>query len=116
MPDRLAADLRRFFGVRLSDVWVGKEDMLEVAHCAANLPRGSAVSEWYGGWGAISAEDEALRRVEYLLQAQMAQAAGKKQRVPEPETPKGIRDVQARAKKKQDRMARLRQDAARYKK
>lgn len=94
MPDRLAADLRRFFGVRLSDVWVGKEDVLEVADYAANLPRGGAVGEWYGGGMAITAEVEAMWEANYLLAVAVAE---KPKKVKPRKMPEGIRTVEARA-------------------
>lgn len=68
-------------------MWTGEEDALEVAHYAANLPRGSLIAEWVGGWGAVTAEDEALQRVEYVL---VATNAKRKPKPPKP--PVSIRD------------------------
>lgn len=101
-PDRLAADLRRFYGVKLSDVRTGKEDVLEVAAYAANLPRGGAVGEWYGGALAITSETEGLWELAYIL----AQVNSKK-RINPREMPKGVREVE----RKQDRAALM---AAKY--
>ncbi|MBK0420155.1 hypothetical protein JD276_14045 [Leucobacter sp. CSA1] len=92
-PDRVAADLRRFFGVRLSDMYAGVEDVLEVAHMVTHMPRGGAISEWLGGWGAVTAEDEALRRIEYVL---IAVNSKKKPKPPKP--PEGVREQVSKAK------------------
>lgn len=108
----MVADLRRFFGVSLYRMYAGWESVREVADMAANLPRGSAVYEWLGGWGAVSAEDEALRRVETLLQMQMVQASGKKQNVPEPKPPVAKRDAVKVAKSNRDAVASVKAAAA----
>lgn len=81
------ADLRRYFGTSLTDMYEGRISVFDVADFAAHLPRGGAVAEWLGGWGAISAEEEALRRVEYVL---IATNAKKKPKPPKP--PESLRD------------------------
>lgn len=93
----MTADLRRYYGVRLSDMYAGKEDPLEVADMLANVPRGGAVHQWTGGWGAITSEDEALRRIEYLMQVQIVQASGKRRSIPAPSAPASQRDEENRA-------------------
>lgn len=102
----MAADLRRFFGVRLSDMYAGVEDPLEVAHMAAHMPRGGAVGEWYGGQLAITAEVEAIWESNYLLSLPVAK--NPKGVKPRP-FPDGARVTAARlAKKSKDRADRAR--------
>ncbi len=93
-PDRLAADLRRFFGVSLRDMWAGRISVVEVADCAAHIPRGGAVGEWFGGFYAVTAEVEAVWELSHIL----AQVNSKKKVKPR-EMPEGVRDREARAAK-----------------
>lgn len=85
--DRLNADLRRFFGVSLTDMYEGRISVEDVADYSAHLPRGGAVAEWLGGWAAITAEDEALRRIEYVLVA-----TNTKRKPKPPAPPPSLRD------------------------
>ena len=114
--DRLNADLQREYGVCLTDMYEGRVNVLDVADFAANLPRGGAVSAWYGGWGAVTSLEESLRRVEHVLKLQMVQASGKKRSIPDPAPPKSLRDAHLRAREKEDRLARVRRDALAYRK
>lgn len=75
--------------MRLSDMWAGVESVVEVADLVAHLPRGSAVAEWCGGWGAVTAEEEALRRIEYVLVA-----VNSKSKPKPPKPPEGVRDTE----------------------
>lgn len=93
-PDRVAADLRRFYGVRLSDLRAGYEDVLEVAHYVAHMPPGGALGAWYGGELAVSPETAAVWENTHVL----AQVNSKKKIKPRP-MPDGVRDV----KRKGDR-------------
>lgn len=68
-------------------MYEGRIQVLDVVDFAANLPRGGAVAEWLGGWGAITGEEEALRRVEYVLVATNA-----KRRPKPPKPPVSIRE------------------------
>lgn len=77
-------------------MYEGRINVLDVADFAVHLPRGSLISEWFGGWGAITGVEEALWRVEYTL---IAVNAGKKKPSP-PTAPKGVRDVVLDEKKK----------------
>lgn len=95
--DRVTADLRRFYQVRLSDIEIGEEDTLEVAHCAAHLPRGGAVGEWLGGSDAVTAEVEALWAVEFAAYApHLKSNSNAKPR----EFPPGVRELERREDKK----------------
>lgn len=94
--------------MRLSDMWAGVESVVEVADLVAHLPRGSAVAEWCGGWGAVTAEEEALRRIEYVLVA-----VNSKSKPKPPKPPEGVRDVAAAERKKSQRMAQNRASKAR---
>lgn len=92
----------------------GRESVREVADMAANLPRGGVVSEWLGGWGAVTAEEEALRRLEHLMNVRIMQASGKKRPVPSPKPPESVRDLErtkklqaAKAAKKAAALARM---------
>lgn len=87
----------------------GSLSALEVADLVANLPRGSAVYEWYGGWGAISSEEETLRRIEYVLIA-----ANSSKKPPPPSPPVSLRDTEAVAKKNRDDIARVKAAAANW--
>lgn len=110
------ADLQREYGVRLSDMYEGRISVLDISDFAAHLRRGSAVYEWYGGWTAVTPEVEAMMRLEYLLHAQIIQAAGKKRSIPEPKPPVSLRDVVKQEISKRERLARVRADAANYRK
>ena len=101
--DRLTADLRQYFGVRLQDMYAGHEDVLEVAAMAVNLPRGSSVMQWLGGWQAISGEEEALRRVEFIL---TAVNTDKKHKPKPPKPPESIRERDAKVARTRERLAR----------
>lgn len=90
-PDRLEADLIRFYGVSLDDMRSGRRSVWSVASCVANMPRGGAVGEWFGGRLAVTAETEALWELTHVL----AQVNSKKRVKPRP-MPEGVRDVKAR--------------------
>lgn len=64
-----------------------------VANCAAHLPRGGAVGEYYGGQLAVTAEVESLWEVSYIL----AQVNSKKKLKPR-EMPAGVREQERKAK------------------
>ena len=98
---RLNADLQRVYGLCLTDMYEERASVLDVADFAVNLPRGGAVSEWFGGWGSITAEEEALRRVEFTL---VAVNSGKK-KPPLPSAPQGLRDIELGRKAKAHRQA-----------
>ncbi|MFD1202685.1 hypothetical protein ACFSWE_08640 [Leucobacter albus] len=86
-------------------MYEGRVSVLDVADFAVHLRRGSLVSEWFGGWGAITGLEEAVRRVEYAV---IAVNAGKK-KPEQPSAPKGLRDaVIAQQKKSHQRAARAR--------
>lgn len=103
------ADLQRVYGVCLTDMYEGRIPVLDVADFAVHLPRGGASHRWVGGWAALSETEEALLRVEHLLSAQIAQAAGKKQAPPFPDPPRGERDAEiANARAEEKRASRAR--------
>lgn len=68
-------------------MYAGREDVLEVADMAANLPRGGAVGEWFGGALAITGEVEALWELSHIL----AQVNSKKKVKPRA-MPDGVRE------------------------
>ena len=76
-----------YFGVRLSDVWAGLESVNDVADYAANLPRGGAVGEWFGGRLAVTSEVESLWELSHIV-AQVNSEKKLKSR----EMPEGLRD------------------------
>lgn len=80
-----------------------------MAELVAHLPRGSSVFEWFGGWGAITAEDETLRRIEYVL---VAANSSKKPTPPSP--PVSLRETAEVAKKNRDDIARVKAAAANW--
>lgn len=110
----MTADLRRFYQVRLSHVETGEEDLYEVADMVALMPRGGAIGEWIGGASAITAEVEAMDRVEY---AAIVPHLPKNSKVKPRGYPDGIRAIEAReaiAREKQQRtMRQLRAQRAR---
>lgn len=108
----MSADLQRYYGVSLSDVEAGRHDLLDVAAWVANYPRGGAIAEWIGGWGAVTAEEETLRRIEHLLNVQIVQASGRKRKVPEPKPPESVRVQAERKRKTQVRLDRVRSAVA----
>lgn len=79
--------MRRVYGVRLSDLYAGTEDVLEIAHMAAHLPSGGAVGEWFGGELALSVEVAAIRSLEFTT----AQSQSPKKLKPPP-LPEGVRE------------------------
>ena len=100
-PDRLEADLTRFYGIDLDDLYSGRRSVRAVANAAAHFPRGGAVGEWFGGHVAVTAETEAMWELAHIL----AQVNSKKKIKPRP-MPDGVRDAEkkrahalARAKK-----------------
>lgn len=95
-PDRLEADLIRFYGIDLDDLRTGRRSARAVANATAHLPRGGAVGEWYGGRLAITAETEALWELTHTL----AQVNSKKKIKPRP-MPEGV----SAQKRKSDRAA-----------
>ncbi|GAA1579248.1 hypothetical protein GCM10009692_18640 [Leucobacter aridicollis] len=106
---RLNADLQRVYGVCLTDMYEGRIPVLDVADFAVHLPRGGAVHRWVGGWAALTAQEEHLVNVEHLLNAQIAQTAGKRSAPPFPDAPKGERDAEvAKARAEEKRASRAR--------
>ena len=110
--DRLNADLQRNYGVCLTDMYEGRIKVSDTADFAVHLPRGGPVSEWFGGWGAITAEDEALRRIEFLI-ATVNSENGKGPAVPTPpvglyEADRERRDKAAKAAAKRAALASMR--------
>ncbi|UOQ56071.1 hypothetical protein MUN78_10180 [Leucobacter allii] len=77
--------------------------VLDISDFAAHLPRGGAVAQWDGGWGAITAEEEALRRVEWAIVA-----VNSKKRPPLPKPPVSVRETERRIAKQKARQDRLR--------
>ena len=90
-PDRLEADLLRFYGLDLDDLWEGRRSVRAVANATAHLPRGGAVGEWYGGRLAVSPETEALWENTHVL----AQVNSKKKVKPR-SMPEGVSKAQAK--------------------
>lgn len=88
-PDRLAADLRQFFGVSLSRTLAGDEDLIEVAHYAAHLPAGGAVGQWFGGELAVADTVAAVWENTHVL----AQVNSEKKIKPR-ELPIGLREAE----------------------
>lgn len=85
-------------------MYAGREEVLEVAHMVAHVPRGGAMSEWVGGWVSVTDEGEALRHIEYAIVA-----TNSKRKPKRPNPPEGVRDQQ----RKSDRAALM---AKRYRK
>lgn len=77
-------------------MYEGRATVLDIADFAVNLPRGGAVSAWFGGWGSITAEEEALRRLEFTLIA----INSSKKKPPLPAPPQGLRDVELKRRVK----------------
>lgn len=77
----------------LKQALAGEEDLLEVAHCAAHLPRGGAVGEWYGGWLAVTAEVEATWENSHAL---LVVNSDKPKTVKPRKPPEGVKYVQQR--------------------
>ena len=77
----------RFFNVSLDEMRDGRRSVWSVASCAAHLPRGGAVGEWYGGDLAVTSETAALWELTHVL----AQVNSQKKIKPRP-MPDGVRD------------------------
>lgn len=96
--------MRRFYGVRLSDMYAGCEGVLEVAAMVAHMPRGGAIGEWFGGALAITAEVEALWEQAYILTVVNSDKPKKVKPRPMPE---GVRDREEREAKKRAHAVRM---------
>lgn len=102
--DRVEADLRRFYNVRLSGIYDGSEDVIEVSNMVAHMPRGGAIGEWLGGPMAVTAEVEALWENTYILTAVNSE---KPKKVKPREFPEGIRTIQEREARKAKHATRM---------
>lgn len=69
----------------------GRRSVWSVASCAAHVPRGGAVGEWFGGQLAITAETEAAWELTHVL----VSVNSKKKVKPRP-MPEGVRAVKAK--------------------
>jgi hypothetical protein len=81
--EALEADLRRFYQVRLVDMYRGEISPREVSVYATNLPRASAVGVRLGGAAAITGEVEASWLLENVMMRIAHSQAGGKGKVPE---------------------------------
>lgn len=102
----MEADLIRFFpGVSLAGMRAGVVPIETVANCAAHIPRGGAVGEFYGGWLAVTAEVEAAWENSYIL---ARVNADKPSEIQPRKPPEGVRE-------REQREAALREKAERFK-
>ena len=90
-------------------MYAGKEHPFEVADYASRIQRGGALAEWIGGWGAITGEEETLRRIEWLTMA-----VNSKKKPPLPQPPGSVRDAEIAARKKRETRARVRAMSKRW--
>ena len=81
----------RFFNASLDEMRDGRRSVWSIASCAAHLPRGGAVGEWYGGELAISTEAAALWEQTHVLVQVNSKKTVKPRALPE-----GVRDGQRR--------------------
>jgi hypothetical protein len=92
-PGAVEADLQRYYGIDLADMYRGRLTPRKVAVLVQYLPRGAVLWQLVGGPGAITAEEEALWGVHYLQQARMYQAGGNKGAEPKPrDYPTGVEE------------------------
>lgn len=99
-PGAVEADLQRYYGIDLADLYRGAITPRRLAVLVINFPRGANTWQMLGGPGAITGEVEALWGVHLLQEAQMYQAGGNKG--PEPtmrEYPEGIEAKQNAAQR-----------------
>lgn len=75
-------------------MWAGRESVQEVADYSANLPRGGAVGEWFGGRLAVTGEVESLWELSHILAQVNSQKKLKPRAMPE-----GVRDSELRRAK-----------------
>jgi hypothetical protein len=101
----VAADLRRFYSVRLSDMWTGAEDPEDIATYVRHMPRGGALGVWLGGQSALTGEEDMLRWIEHAV---WASQSSKPKRVKPRPYPEGEHE-------RQQRLERLRSGASRFK-
>lgn len=101
----VAADLRRFYQVRLSDMWLGYEDAREIAAYVQHMPRGGALGAWLGGQMAVSDETDMLRLVEHAIWASQAEHPNKVK----------LRDYPEGEAERQRKLEIFRRNARRYK-
>lgn len=92
-PDRVDADLARFYGFTWHDVETGRVPLVSAANCVAHVPRGGAIGEWIGGALAVTAEVEAVMNLTYVS---MMAASDKPKKVKRPEFPAGVREQRRR--------------------
>lgn len=91
--------MRRFYQVKLVDMYAGVETVRHVAVLVQFLPRGASTRQMLGGAGAITEEVESLWMVEHTINTvgfRLARAKGKE---PEPrDYPLGVLEQEKKAK------------------
>lgn len=81
----------RFFSFSVDDIYSSRISIVTAANCAANIPNGSAVGQYYGGWLAVSDEVAALMNINYTIAVSNAE---KPKKVPKPTPPEGVREME----------------------
>ncbi|QIK62340.1 hypothetical protein G7068_03295 [Leucobacter viscericola] len=86
-------------------MWAGTEDPADIALYVMHMPRGGALGAWLGGASAVTAEEDMLRWVEHAVWA--SQSSKPKQMKPR-DYPEGVQE-------QEQRIARIKQAARRFK-
>jgi hypothetical protein len=102
MGDALEADLQRFYGVALPDMYRGEISARQISIYAKHLPRGSATGHLLGGPDAITEDREELWIIQNLLSGLAWQNAGSKGQPPKMrDYPKGWAEEQRKLRRTQ---------------
>lgn len=108
----LEADLHRFYGMDLADLWRGTLGARKISVLLEHLPEESAVRRAEGGAGSLTMVERFLRELRHIGELQLYQGGGGKGQKPKP--PKDPPTYQARLKDAQKLAARQHRYLDRY--
>lgn len=105
----------RVYGFGVEEIESGVISFERAANCAAHLPWGSAIYEYYGGWPSLTQDVIATMEQTHVL---LLVNTDKKHRsqVKEPKPPKGIREREVEAREVEEHRAKFWAEDAEFEK